>query len=291
MARTAQTTPTAHATPTARPALTATAGQWDGTGQQDITAQRDTTGERDDTGQRDSTGQQNNTSYRGDAGQQDTTGQQDSTQHQDSPSHWEGTRHRDGTGQRDGTRHQDGNVSGYRLVVPDGWFAVDLEPGRRERSVAALVKRQFAGIDNAPHLKAQARRELLAQAEAAHEAGGLEMFLSLQQIAGIPLTASLVVFLVPPPGTGAVTTQELARSLSSDERRVTVVDLPAGEAVRVLSHLSSPDQSDSATLKVFVPVPHTGEWLLLTFATPLGPLFPALTKLFDAICTTLRWDQ
>jgi hypothetical protein len=89
--------------------------------------------------------------------------------------------------------HQDGSVSGYRLVVPDGWFAVDLEPGPRERSVAALVKRQFAGTDNAPHLKAQARQQLLAQTQTAQAAGGLEMFLSLQQVAGVPLAASLVI--------------------------------------------------------------------------------------------------
>ena len=189
------------------------------------------------------------------------------------------------------TGHQDGGVSGYRLVVPDGWHAVDLEPGRMERSVAALVKRQFAGTDNAPHLKAQARQQLLAQAEAAQAAGGLEMFLSLQQVAGVPLPASLVIFLVPPQGTQAVTAQELARSLAGDERQAAVVSLPAGQAVRVQGRASPHGEPRSATLEVFVPVPHNGEWLLLSFATPLGPLAPALTKLFDAICTTLRWDQ
>jgi hypothetical protein len=186
------------------------------------------------------------------------------------------------------TGHQESTVSGYRLVVPDGWFAVDLEPGRIERSVAALVKRQFAGIDNAPHLRAQARQQLLAQTRAA---GGLEMFLSLQQVAGVPLAASLVIFLVPPPGTQGVTAADLARSLTGGERRVAVVDLPAGQAVRALGRLSSPDGQESATLEVFMPVPHNGGWLLLSFATALGPLVPALTKLFDAICTTLRWDN
>jgi len=133
------------------------------------------------------------------------------------------------------TGHQDGPVSGYRLVVPDGWFPIDLEPGRRERSVAALVQRQFAGTDNAPHLKAQARQQLLAQTQAAQAAGGLEMFLSLQQVAGVPLAASLVTFLVPASGTQMVTAQDLARSLTSDRRHATVVDLPAGQAVRALA--------------------------------------------------------
>ena len=72
---------------------------------------------------------------------------------------------------------------------------------------------------------------------------------------------------------------------------MTVVDLPVGQAVRVLRRTGTEDGSAMATLEVFVPVPHNGEWLLLSFATPLGPLAPALTKLFDAICTTLRWDQ
>jgi hypothetical protein len=190
------------------------------------------------------------------------------------------------------TGQRGSEVTGYRLVVPDGWFAVDLDPGRRERSVAALVERQFAGLDNAPHLKAQAQQELLTRAEAANAAGGLEMFLSLQQVAGIPIAASLVVFLVPPPGTREVTVEELSRTLDDDDRQVDVVNLPAGTSVRVLRRIGSQDESASATLEVFVPVPGSGGgWLLLSFSAPLGPLAPALTKLFDAICTTLRWDQ
>jgi hypothetical protein len=194
----------------------------------------------------------------------------------------------------------------YRLVVPDGWFVIDLEPGRRERSVAVLVERQFAGIDNVPHLKAQARQETLAKAESAYSTGGVEMFLSLQQIAGIPVAASLVTFLVPPPATGAVTAEELAATLAADEGRVSVVDLPAGTSVRLVRRAgrdasagrdgsAAVDGFDgdaaSATLEVFAPVPDSGWWLLLSFAAPIGPLAPALTKLFDAISMTLRWDR
>jgi hypothetical protein len=189
------------------------------------------------------------------------------------------------------TGQRGSQVTGYRLVVPDGWFAVDLDAGRRERSVSALVERQFAGLDNAPHLKAQACQELLARAETAHAAGGLEMFLSLQQVGGIPIAASLVVFVVPPPGRQQVIAGELARILDGEDRQVEVVDLPAGASVRVLRRIGSQDESASATLEVFVPVPGGGAWLLLSFSAPLGPLAPALTKLFDAICTTLRWDQ
>jgi hypothetical protein len=40
-----------------------------------------------------------------------------------------------------------------------------------------------------------------------------------------------------------------------------------------------------------MPVPRDGGWLLLSFSAPLGPLAPAMIKLFDAIAATLRWDQ
>ena len=206
-------------------------------------------------------------------------------------------------------RHQP--VSGYRLVVPDDWFAVDLEPGRRERAVAALTERQFAGLDNAPHLKAQARQDLLDQAEAAYTAGGLEMFLSLQRVAGFPIPASLVIFATPGPepdpnGTGADAIGALTRELTGRGQQVHMVDLPAGPAVRAVPPApeetpgdaagetagAAPEQTPpSPTLEVFVPVPGGPGWLLLSFAAPLSPLAPALFRLFDAICTTLRWDS
>jgi hypothetical protein len=186
-------------------------------------------------------------------------------------------------------------TSGYRLVVPDGWFTVDLEPGRRERSVAALVERQFRGVSNAPHLKAQARQELLSRAEVAYAAGGLELFLSLLQVSGIPLAASLVIFLVrPPAGPQQPDADDLARTLSDGTRHLSVIDLPAGRSVRSLRRGApgaDADDADTTSLEVFAPVPRGGGWLLLSFSAPFGPLAPAMIKLFDAICSTLRWDS
>jgi hypothetical protein len=181
-------------------------------------------------------------------------------------------------------------VSGYRLVVPADWYGVNLEPARREQSVAALVRKQFAGTDNAPHLKAQAKRELLARAVATHEAGGIELFLSLQQVSGVPVPASLATFLLPPDDGRAVAVGHLARALSGQEREVAVVDLPAGRSVRVLWSRSRASDPGAVVHEVFVPVPDSAWWLLLAFATPAGPLVRPLTALFDAICATLRWD-
>jgi hypothetical protein len=184
----------------------------------------------------------------------------------------------------------DREVTSYRLVVPAEWAGLDLDPARREWSVATLVDRQFAGLDEAPRLKAQARRELLARIEATHAAGGIELFLSMQRVADVPIAASLATFLIPPDGSGAVSADELARCLARDDRDVTLVDFPAGRSVHVRRYSGPPDAPEAAIQEVFMPVPGGGWWLLLVFAAPFGPLVRALTKLFDAICATLRWD-
>lgn len=212
--------------------------------------------------------------------------------------------------------HADGTTgtvaaTGYKLVVPDDWFSIQLEPGLAERDVARLVNRQFAGIDNAPHLKAQARRELMERAEAAGKMGGVEMFLSLMRVAGVPIAASLTTYLVPPPA-NAISPDDLAPALARDGDQVTVVDLPAGRAVRVVRDSASPqewsgyaapapghvspeapaDALVSREVQVFVPVPGGGgAWLLLAFAAPLAPLAPAMTSLFDGVSRTLRWSR
>jgi hypothetical protein len=181
-------------------------------------------------------------------------------------------------------------ATAYRLVVPSEWAALCLDPAGRQQSVTALVERQFAGLDRVPHLKAQARRELLARTEATHSAGGIELFLSMQRVADVPIAASLATFLIPPEASGSISADGLARCLAGDDRDVTLVDLPAGLSVRVRRYSGSPSSPGSAIQEVFVPVPGSGWWLLLVFAAPFGPLGQSLAKLFDAICATLRWD-
>ncbi len=182
-------------------------------------------------------------------------------------------------------------VSGYRLVVPAGWYGIGLDPAEREQSVAALVGRQFMGAGNVPHLKAQAKRELLARVTATYAAGGVELYLSLQRISGIPVPASLAIFLLPPDNDRTVPPDRLAQILAGDDRQVTLVDLPAGRSVRVLRSGATAETQEAAIHEVFIPVPDSGWWLLLAFATPIGPLARSLSALFDAISTTLRWDR
>jgi len=176
--------------------------------------------------------------------------------------------------------------SDYRLILPESWFRIDLEPGSREKAVAALAERQFQGVDNAPHLKAEARRKLLATADDAFRSGGIELYVSLQTAAGFPLAAALVVTLTPPqePDRALVTPSRLAETLTRDGRQVTVIRLPAGQAVRVRT-----EDPPATSLDIHIPVPGSGAYLLLSFSTPLAPLAGALVGMFDAIAATLRW--
>jgi hypothetical protein len=137
----------------------------------------------------------------------------------------------------------------------------------------------------------QAKRELLARAAAAHAAGGVELYLSLQRISGVPVPASLAIFLLPPDDDRVIAADRLAHAISSAEQQASVVDLPAGRAVRMLHPQVSAEKRGSATHEIFLPVPDSGWWLLLAFATPIGPLSRPLSALFDAIAATLRWDR
>jgi len=187
--------------------------------------------------------------------------------------------------------------SDYRLILPENWHRIDLEPGACEPGIARLTDRQFRGIDNAPHLKRQARDELLKAARNAYGNGGIEMYLSLQTAAGFPLSASLIVTLTPPHEDGDVNVspQRLAESMSGDDAQVTLASLPAGPAVRVRRRTAPGEnggtgyRSAVTNLDIHVPVPGSGAYLILSFSTPLDLLADAMAGLFDAIAGTLRW--
>ncbi|CAL9536768.1 hypothetical protein SUDANB2_04147 [Streptomyces sp. enrichment culture] len=191
----------------------------------------------------------------------------------------------------------------YRLLLPEGWFRVRIEPELRERSVDALINRQFEGVDNAPHLKQQLRDSLLSQAAAAFRDGGIELYLSLQKAGAVTIPASLLVTFLPPKRGGQPTAQDIAAHLSADEDlEVSVVDVSSGPAVRtrrrtgqseqpVPSNMpGSPDQAlPSVTLDYQLPVPAADAWLLLTFSTPLVQIADAMVELFDAVAASLTW--
>jgi hypothetical protein len=48
-------------------------------------------------------------------------------------------------------------------------------------------------------------------------------------------------------------------------------------------------RAEATILDVYVPVPESGAYLVLSFSTPLDALADAMIGLFDSIASTLRW--
>ncbi|AZM54785.1 hypothetical protein DMA15_21315 [Streptomyces sp. WAC 01529] len=187
--------------------------------------------------------------------------------------------------------------SDYTIFVPAGWFQLHLDPDERDRGIAALADRQFAGIDHAPVLKENLMRDLQKQAKAAYRSGGLELYISLLTVRGLPLASSLLVSLLPEGWPGCRTPYDLARRLAETGRRAEVRKLEvAGDAVRE-QRTEGPDPErqmgntlDTTTVIYHVPVPASEQWLTLTFSTPMEGLAPAMVELFDTVAGTLHWE-
>ncbi|MFF3987408.1 hypothetical protein ACFY0B_22760 [Streptomyces sp. NPDC001797] len=188
--------------------------------------------------------------------------------------------------------------SDYRLAVPEGWERIVLDPERWAHRIDKVVKRGLRRTKAGPQLEAALAERMREQAEAAHANGGVEMYVMNQLLGQVPVSAGLVVTLLrPAPGTEAGDLGDIARSLAvrATAEQVTLVDLPAGPAVRH-HYLRRPAADDPdgnklavTHLDVYLAVPNSDQRLLLSFSTPMEPLADALLGLFDAVARTLQW--
>ncbi|MEV8114090.1 hypothetical protein AB0O69_04270 [Streptomyces xiamenensis] len=186
----------------------------------------------------------------------------------------------------------------YRLLLPEGWYRIPLEPERCVRSVDVLVERQFKGVDDAPHLKKRVRDELLDQADKAIQNGGIEMYLSLIQVGPVPASASLIVTFIGsgPPATDLESVAADIQHSGAAGTEAAVVELPCGPAVRARSRAeigrdeSSGEVLSSTAVDYYLPIPHSQAFLLLSFSTPLEAIAEAMVGLFDAVAASFTWQ-
>jgi hypothetical protein len=205
-------------------------------------------------------------------------------------------------------------VASYTLVTPAEWWRIPLQPEeRRHASVGQLVDRQFRGLDDQPLLKRDTAQRLHATAdEAAQQAGGLELFVSTQLIAGVPLGVSLLVSMLPagtmssldrlhdalatggPSGdTGGGPSNRPSDGVPELARET----IAAGPVLRrrrtVRPGADDPgEELPRSVVDYWVPVPGDGGLLQLSFSTPMPEqLAAAMVELFDAVTASLRWKQ
>lgn len=180
----------------------------------------------------------------------------------------------------------------FGLVTPADWYRVPLQqPDRRAASISALIRRQFAGVDDQPVLRRKTEDQLSGAAEAGAERGGLVLYLSFLEAAGIPLSASLLVSCLDEKFDSLD-----AVAVLSGSGEVEPVMLPAaGRAARLLRRERTKEsrrlgsEFQDTIVEYFVPVPGGDKVLMLTFSTPLEPIGDAMVELFDAVAATLRW--
>lgn len=194
-----------------------------------------------------------------------------------------------------------------RLVLPDHWWAIPLQPPDvRERSVERLVERQFAGVDDQPLLRADTRRQLLAQAGAAADSDGRLLAISLQRVADVPVPASLVVHWIDipadpgsAPGDGTLLLGLQAEFDPAPEATtepgyaLDLGQLAAGQVLRRVhelpAELEGAEPMPSLVADYGLERPDGAGLVQLVFATPMLPLRQPLLELFDAIAGALRW--
>ncbi|MFG2953583.1 hypothetical protein ACGF5O_07630 [Streptomyces sp. NPDC048291] len=180
----------------------------------------------------------------------------------------------------------------FGLITPEDWYRIPLQPSdRREASISALIRRQFAGVDDQPVLRRKAEDQLRGAAEAGAERGGVALYLSFLEAGGIPLSASLLVSLLDQ----RFDSLDAVAALSGSGE-VEPVTLPAaGRAARLLRRERTKEsrrlgsEFQDTIVEYFVPVLDRDHVLMLTFSTPLEPIADAMVELFDAVAATLRW--
>ncbi|MEU7717357.1 hypothetical protein [Streptomyces tibetensis] len=177
-----------------------------------------------------------------------------------------------------------GAPSDYTLLVPREWFRVDLMRDRWRAQLKTFVDRQSEGRHVSAELQRQVWTTLRNTAEAGRARGAMEFFLlTTSRDGGLP--ASLLVSLMPLGGTPADPEKyaawlELREPEGAGRRQVSVVELTAGPAVRVLG---------ATTLNVHVLMPGGAGYLTLSFSSPLTGMAGPMGRLCDAIAGSLRW--
>ncbi|MFE1286654.1 hypothetical protein [Streptomyces sp. NPDC058751] len=172
----------------------------------------------------------------------------------------------------------------YRLLVPREWFRIDLVQDRWRKQLKTFVDLQAEGRNCPAEVKQEAWAGLRNTAESAVANGALEFFLRPELHDGSIMPVSLVVSLVPRPG--APTPGDLLALFEERERRsgrgaeVSIVALPAGEAVRIRSR---------TTLDLYVHMPGTAGYLALGFVVPVTGVTGPMERLCTSMAESLRW--
>jgi hypothetical protein len=191
--------------------------------------------------------------------------------------------------------------SGYALTLPPGWERIPVRDGS-DAAIRDILDRAFADLPQDKY--GPFRRELEAALKQhvceAKEAHGLDLYLPVDGIRGLPVAASFVVAHLSPERPGGDEAVAVIAALADGHDGTTPAEVASAPALRrERTAAADPGRQHNVDLPTrrvdyVVPVPANGGWLLVSFSVAVDEsaaegLAGALVDLFDAIVSTLRW--
>lgn len=200
--------------------------------------------------------------------------------------------------------------AGYRMVLPASWARLPANPIALRPVVRRLLLDLWADQprDQTARRRRQLEQQLVELGNQAADGGGRELLVCLQTAGDVTLAASAVVSLHPTLVQGDECLQQLAETNRLTAASSEVINLGRNRGLLVIRDCLVEDAlpvPDTATheqrealadavrstrqVDVHLPVPDEPAMLLLSFSTPVAPLFDAFTELFVALASTVQW--
>ena len=198
-------------------------------------------------------------------------------------------------------------VTGYTVVLPPEWCRIPVRYGS-SKAVRAVVDEALKAVprnvprDRIPPYRAELEGRLQTMVREARAKGGVDLYMPIGPVHGIPVSASFIVS-EGAVGTGGeeIDPATLVTFLATEDGSGAPVEVDGVPAVRteLVAGAEPSAEVDAGSRRVdyIIPVPGAPDrWLLVAFSTlgagsPDDELSSILVQLFDAIMSTFRWNR
>lgn len=188
------------------------------------------------------------------------------------------------------------------FVLPGSWWRVDLTSDEAMKtSIRRVVEESIGRQDDRARLRAELRDAIAAAAEPVREKGAVEFHIARELTAGVPLAASLAVFLVrtdlaPLEGMPASVVDMTVADALGDDGRIIATALSGGIRATRKSYRREVREREGIPAHEVVQADY---WIsaampariaMLSFSTVFADFEDDMLRLFDAIVQTIRWE-
>jgi hypothetical protein len=192
--------------------------------------------------------------------------------------------------------------SAFQLRVPESWLEFDIWRATRTGDLARMVDARIAETPQLRRYRGALLKALRQAAEEAERSGALYCAAMSEMVEDSGMLAAIgMVFKTdgaPEPADNTAETiagqvsAVAQREGTAEWRRVEVVEIPAGRAVRVygIDAVDFGSQTvDCVVMQTLIPFPDGSAVLNIALTSPQVELTEPMLDLFDAISSTLSW--